>query len=521
MDGDYFSHVKHQEYIILFILLILILIIQMRISSLYTSPPPRIAVSTSVPAPPNSDCQYALSPAPGAVCSAACGSGTVSQLVTVTQLPTGTGAKCPGLIGGSIVQDAPCTGTFCTPTLSYPIMDSYVYLDIDPTVAPWNITANYVLDPGNPSWSNANANCWSLPNCTGIRHNFDTGQTWYLKQTVDSTIPSSISVNNPVVTYNGSRYSLPLSIVASRSTRNPNPLVLFTNVGTTTWTVPAGVTSVWVLVVGGGGSGGSSWTFWNETTGAIYITAGGGGGGGGVIEKTTYSVTPGTPISITVGAGGSGYGGSTSGGNSQFGTLIAYGGGANGNSFTNAPPPISTKNGGSGAGGTGYLYNYTVSPDGGVTGGTFNSNGGGGTTGQGYAGGSGFISAPPAQALGGGGGGGGGIGGNATGATIGNCSGGVGGAGYKSSITGAAVYYAGGGGGGGAGTDRYRLGGTGGTGGGGTGGGGLIPANVAFSDATYYGGGGGGQAMLAAVAATPTVFKMGAGYQGIVIVKYN
>ena len=49
----------------------------------------------------------------------------------------------------------------------------------------------------------------------------------------------------------------------------------------------------------------------------------------------------------------------------------------------------------------------------------------------------------------------------------------------------------------------------------------MIPANVAFSDATYYGGGGGGQAMLAAVAATPTVFKMGAGYQGIVRVKYN
>jgi hypothetical protein len=44
----------------------------------------------------------------------------------------------------------------------------------------------------------------------------------------------------------------------------------FTSVGSTSWTAPAGVTSVEYLVVGGGGGGGNG-----------YDTGGGGGGGNG------------------------------------------------------------------------------------------------------------------------------------------------------------------------------------------------------------------------------------------------
>jgi len=68
--------------------------------------------------------------------------------------------------------------------------------------------------------------------------------------------------------------------------------------GTTTWTVPANITSVDAFVVAGGGGGGS--------TGDVpYRSLGSGGGGaGGMIEKTSITVTPGQIINLTVGAGG-------------------------------------------------------------------------------------------------------------------------------------------------------------------------------------------------------------------------
>ena len=100
----------------------------------------------------------------------------------------------------------------------------------------------------------------------------------------------------------------------------------FKSAGGATWTVPAYVTRVDVLVVGGGGGGGSF---------------GGGGGAGGLIYKNDVAVAPGTTIGVTVGAGGSG--GPVNGGNgttlmpygsngadSVFGTLTALGGGGGG-----------------------------------------------------------------------------------------------------------------------------------------------------------------------------------------------
>lgn len=99
----------------------------------------------------------------------------------------------------------------------------------------------------------------------------------------------------------------------------------FAVAGSGTWTVPPGVAEVEVLVVGGGGAGSA---------------LSGGGGAGGMYYSTSHAVTPGTPMSITVGAGGapgSGTGNGENGGASQFGSqLIAYGGirGNNGNSGT-------------------------------------------------------------------------------------------------------------------------------------------------------------------------------------------
>ena len=93
-------------------------------------------------------------------------------------------------------------------------------------------------------------------------------------------------------------------------------VVKFTSTGSSTWTVPAGVTRVEALVVAGGGGGGG-----NATGGQ---TPQGGGGGGGVIYNPFFNVTPGAVLNVTVGAGGAG--GTTgsnagaNGSNSLFGT---------------------------------------------------------------------------------------------------------------------------------------------------------------------------------------------------------
>lgn len=98
----------------------------------------------------------------------------------------------------------------------------------------------------------------------------------------------------------------------------------FTSSGT--FTVPTGVTTVWVSMSGGGGGGA-----------AVNNGAGGGGGGAHAVIASVLSVTSGASITVTIGSGGSNGSSSNggiagSGGTSSFGTLIstAGGGGASG-----------------------------------------------------------------------------------------------------------------------------------------------------------------------------------------------
>ena len=108
-----------------------------------------------------------------------------------------------------------------------------------------------------------------------------------------------------------------LTLAKLKTSERPNQTVTsFTSVGTSSWTCPAGVTSIEVLVVAGGGGGG--------------FQVGGGGGAGGVIYNNDFTVTPGTPYTVVVGGGGAGgtaaSAGGSNGSNSQFGSLIAIGG---------------------------------------------------------------------------------------------------------------------------------------------------------------------------------------------------
>ena len=266
----------------------------------------------------------------------------------------------------------------------------------------------------------------------------------------------------------------------------PNEQIVFNSGGT--WTVPLGVTSVQVLVVGGGGGGGGAGT---------SMRAGGGGGAGGVNYSASYAVTSGASIPIIVGANGSGGSGSSAGSNggaSSFNTtLTAAGGGGGGGSGDG-------NSGGSGGGG-GVWMTTTYNP------------GSASPAGQGNPGGLGYYyyDAGKVKSYYQAGGGGGK---NASGSPGSTSSGGAGGVGVNyGAIFGILVgdngFFAGGGGGG----CNQGTGGAGGTGGGGSGASGNNngnPATVANS-----GGGGGG------AYSSGSSQNGGSGAYGIVIVKYT
>ena len=270
---------------------------------------------------------------------------------------------------------------------------------------------------------------------------------------------------SPYVPTNGTFSPVPTSLNGYRNHT-------YTTVGTSGFT-PSVTGLVEVLVVAGGGGGGSD--------------IGGGGGGGGVIYTTTQGVLANQPYTVTVGVGGTAgqYPAgilATQGGYSQFGTLVAIGGGTGGIYG-------SGRGGGSGGGGSGNGANQV---------------GGGFVVGQGFPGGTEGGSYAAA-----GGGGAGGIGANG----ILSVSGGNGGVGVRCDISGVPTWYAGGGG-----STTYNVAGTTiGTGGWGGGGGGGSntgnPAVPAGTSGTANTGGGGGGAGVNSNA--------GAGGSGIVIVRYR
>jgi hypothetical protein len=271
----------------------------------------------------------------------------------------------------------------------------------------------------------------------------------------------------------------------TQAQRTPDTIVSFTSTGTTSWTVPSGITSVEVLIVAGGGAGGTS----NAA----------GGGAGGLIYRPNYSVTPGQTYTVTVGAGNTNpqripeNTAAFKGGNSVFDALTALGGGNGaGDDYSGIP-------GGSGGGSAdnpdryGGLALQANSPSGGF------GNKGGDTLSWNNDGGTG-------------GGGAGGAGRNHGEATSYD-----GGPGLLFDITDTPTFYAGGGGGfrrdvtgygPPQGSGSVSPAGTGRSGAGGRGGGGS--GHNGQPGVTNTGGGGGG---------SPTTG--GNGGPGIVVLRYN
>ena len=254
----------------------------------------------------------------------------------------------------------------------------------------------------------------------------------------------------------------------------------FTSPGSFSWTVPAGVSEVEVLVVAGGGGGG--------------VWRGGGGGAGGLIHQPAFAVAAGAVLSGAVGAGGSGGNGTAGvdGSDSLFDALIAVGGGGGG---------LGTNGVGAGrSGGSG----------GGAASESSAAAGGSGVAGQGHAGGDNYASTfPTGRAAGGGGGA------SEAGQSAVSSIGGDGGAGLDYTLSFGATYgdsgwFAGGGGGSTqAAADSQGIGGQGG--------GGLANASGNAEHALANTGGGGG----GAGGGYNSVNLGGDGGSGIVIVRYT
>ncbi|MGV3630664.1 MAG: GEVED domain-containing protein [Bacteroidota bacterium] len=188
------------------------------------------------------------------------------------------------------------------------------------------------------------------------------------------------------------------------------------SVGTTSYTVPCGVTSITVNVWGGGGGGGKG------SANGLGAGRGGGGGAAGGFCSRTYAVTPGQVISCVVGAGGAS---ATNGSASSFSgpgfTLVANGG-AKGN---NAPNGTTPGTGGTNGAGVGD-----------ATGGTTNTQGNNGNGGANPAGGTGGANAAAGSGAGGAtAGGAGGAPGGGGGGSNGSLLPGNGGAGGSGRIT--------------------------------------------------------------------------------------
>lgn len=136
---------------------------------------------------------------------------------------------------------------------------------------------------------------------------------------------------------------------------NSSPqIAIFQSTGN--WTPPTNVYLIEYRVWGAGGGGGAA------TSGG----AAGAGGGAGAYAEGTLAVTPGTPISMTVGVGGAGATSGSPGGNgssSSIGSSVVCGGGTGG---------ASTSSGSASPGGNG----------GSATGGAINLSGNGGEPGQ-------------------------------------------------------------------------------------------------------------------------------------------
>jgi uncharacterized repeat protein (TIGR02543 family) len=205
------------------------------------------------------------------------------------------------------------------------------------------------------TWSRATTSGGSYSTISGATSNtytlVDDDVGYFLKATVTATN----SAGNSIASTSAATAAAVIAICSPISTTIDGAFTVlsFTSVGTCFWSVPTGVTTADVLVVGGGGGGAG--TYSTGTAGS-----GGAGGGGGAYLANSVPLTPGLSMQLITGRGGNG-GITTSsrpgsegaqGGDSAFGTLTAGGGGGGGCATTTSNNVVCTNSTMSGRPGT-------------------------------------------------------------------------------------------------------------------------------------------------------------------------
>lgn len=199
-------------------------------------------------------------------------------------------------------------------------------------------------------------------------------------------------------------YTAPKTVTSAGtgSTGSPHGKQLFASSGT--FTVPTGVTKVWLTGCAGGGGSGNRY---DGSDGYVHIGYPGGGGEGKMAYQVT--VTSGEVITVTVGAGGAGGAAvvadrnGSKGGNTSFGSYLTLNGGGGG-TFTN-PGAAGGPGGGTGSRILNF-YNGTYGVPGAMGGGSMfgagitNSVDATGVTSSGYgSGGGGWIYGSPGAGI--------------------------------------------------------------------------------------------------------------------------
>ncbi len=146
-----------------------------------------------------------------------------------------------------------------------------------------------------------------------------------------------------------------------------NQPVVFTTPGTYTFTVPGTQTQpLNFLLVGGSGGGGGA---------AAGASTGGGAGGGGGILSGSIRFSPGSSVSVTIGAGGAGGSGGNTSGSSGEASLLLF---QNMEFYANFGS--GGQGGGSGFGGPGGSLGFPANPTPGLVASVNGSNGSPGTS---------------------------------------------------------------------------------------------------------------------------------------------
>ena len=306
-----------------------------------------------------------------------------------TIIVTGSGFNntggTPSVIVGSSVAPvvtyiSPTSVSFTAPALSAGTYVLYV-INADGGTATYLTGISY---SGTPTWTTSAGSLGNVPTSTSanlsVAATGDAPITYAVKS--GSTLPTGLSLNTNTGAITGTAptvgsqttYSFTLTAKDGQNQTTDRSFSI---------TVITTVTAVEYLVVAGGGAGGNG--------------AAGGGGAGGYRTNTGLAVTTGSPITVTVGGGGTTavtYG--ANGTNSVFGSITATGGGGGGH-ITPTSARVG-RTGGSGGGGGGFATAGDTTPG---TGGA--GNAGSYTPVEGYAGGA-------ASNYGGGGGGAGAVG---------------------------------------------------------------------------------------------------------------